>query len=154
VTGSSELEQNPLGTLQMNMSTCSRTEGWWGVNPVSLDDHLDDISGVIQPTVQLIFDDSTASFSVISWIVANTLGEEDEVTPRISARLTIEFLGRIDAPRSDVLNEGTPVTWTPSMGFGNNSLSLDYKSGALAAARVNIRQMWSILGPVLAYIFI
>ncbi|KAJ6030652.1 uncharacterized protein N7446_000285 [Penicillium canescens] len=154
VTGSSELEQNPLGTLQMNMSTCSRTEGWWGVVPISLDDDLDDVSGVINPTLQLAFDDSSASFSIRSWIVANTLAEEDEETPRISARLTIEFLGRIDAARSDVLNEGTPVTWTPSMGFGNNSLSSDYESGALAAARVNIRQIWSILGAVLAYIFI
>lgn len=153
VTGSSELEQNPLGTLQMNMSTCSRAEGWWGVVPIPLDVDLDDVSGVIKPTVQLAFDDSAASFSIRSLIVANTLGEEDEETPRISSRLTIEFLGRIDAARSDVLNKGTPVTWTPSMGFGNNSLSLDYESGALAAAGVNIRQIWSILGAVLVYFF-
>jgi hypothetical protein len=151
VTGSSELEQNPLATLQMNMSTCSRTEGWWAANPISLGDDLDDISGLANPTVQLTFDDSSTSFRIQSWVRANTLAEKGEETPRISARLTIEFLGRIDAARSDVLNEGTPVTWTRSMGFGNNSLSLDYESGALAAAGVSI---WSILGAVLAYIFI
>ncbi|CAI7566994.1 unnamed protein product [Penicillium crustosum] len=134
VTGSSELERNPLGSLQMNMSTCSRIEGWWGVSPISLDSDLDDVSGVTNPTVQLTFDDSSTNFIIRSWVVANTLGEGDEETPRISARLTIEFLGRIDAARSDVLNEGTPVMWIPSMGFGNNSLSLDYESGALAAA--------------------
>jgi hypothetical protein len=138
----------------MNMSTCFRTEGWWSVNPISPGDDLDDVSGVVNPTVQLTFDDSSTSFSIRSWIVANTLAEEDEETPRISARLTIEFLGRIDAARSDVLNARTPVTWTPSMGFGNNSQNLDYESGALAAAGVNIRQIWSILGAVLAYIFI
>ncbi|QKX53441.1 uncharacterized protein TRUGW13939_00520 [Talaromyces rugulosus] len=151
VTGSSELEQNPLATLQMNMSTCSRTEGWWAADPISLGDDLDDISGLANPTVQLTFDDSSTSFSIQSWVRANTLAEKGEETPRISARLTIEFLGRIDAARSDVLNEGTPVTWTRSMGFGNNSLSLDYESGALAAAGVSI---WSILAAVLAYIFI
>ena len=154
VTGSSELERNPLGSLQMNMSTCSRTEGWWGVSPISLDSDLDDVSGVTNPTVQLTFDDSSTNFIIRSWVVANTLGEGDEETPRISARLTIEFLGRIDAARSDVLNEGTPVMWIPSMGFGNNSLSLDYESGALAAAGVSIRQICSILGVVLAYILI
>jgi hypothetical protein len=154
VTGSSELEQNPLGTLQMNMSTCFRTEGWWAVVPIPLYDDLDDVSGVTNPTVQLTFDDSSASFNIRSWVVANTLAEEDEETPRISARLTIEFLGRIDAARSDVLNKGTPVTWTPSIGFGNNSLNLDYESGALVAAGVNIRQIWCILGAILAYIFI
>ncbi|KAJ5519885.1 hypothetical protein N7463_000338 [Penicillium fimorum] len=156
VTGSSELADNPLENLQMNMSTCSRSEGWWGVGPISLANGLDDIDSVTNPTLQLTFDDTSASFSIQSWIVANTLGEEDEETetPSISGRLTIEFLGRIDAARSDVLNEGTPVTWTPSMGFGNNSLSLDYGSGALATAGVNIRQIWITLGAVLAYIFI
>ncbi|KAJ5773749.1 hypothetical protein N7457_008645 [Penicillium paradoxum] len=154
VTGSSELEQNPLGPLKMNMSTCSRSEGWWGVAPISLGSHRDDISGVTNPTLQLTFDDSSANFNIRSWSVAGTLAEEDEETPRISARLTIEFLGRIDAARSDILNEGTPVTWTPSMGFGNNSLSLDYESGALAAAGVNTLQIWSILGAILAYMFI
>ncbi|KAJ5816564.1 hypothetical protein N7447_008797 [Penicillium robsamsonii] len=154
VTGSSELDMNPISTLQMNMSTCSRTEGWWAVVPIPLYGDLDAVSGATYPTVQLAFDDSSASFSIRSWIVANTLPEEDEETPSISARLTIEFLGRIDAARSDVLNVGTPVTWTPSMGFGNNSLGLDYESGALAAAEVNIRQIWSILGAVLAYVFI
>jgi hypothetical protein len=135
------------------MSTCSRTEGWWAVVPIPLHNDLDGVSGVTNPTVQLTFDDSSASFSIRSWVVANTLAEEEEA-PSISARLTIEFLGRIDAARSDVLNEGTPVTWTPSMGFGNNSLSLDYESGALAAAEVNVRQIWSVLGAVLVYIFI
>lgn len=154
VIGSSELENNPLGGLQMNMSTCSGTEGWWGVGPISLGDDLDDISGVTNPTVQLTFDDSSASFSIQSWVVANTLGEEDEETIKVSARLTMEFLGRIDAARSDVLNKGTPVIWTPSMGFGNNSLSLDYESGAPAAAGVNIRHIWSILGAILVYIII
>jgi hypothetical protein len=138
----------------MNMSTCTRTEGWWGVDPISIDGNRDDISGVTNPTLQLTFDDSSASFSIQSWIYANAFAKTDEETPRISGILTIDFLGRIDAARSDVLNEGTPVTWTPSMGFGNNSLSLDYGSGALAAAGVNIGQMWSILGAVLVYIFI
>jgi hypothetical protein len=151
VTGSTELEQNPLRSFQMNMSTCSSTEGWWGAGQIPFD--YDGVSGVPNPTLQLTFDDSSASFSIRSWIAANILPEKDGETPRISARLTIEFLGRIDAARSDVLNEGTPVTWTPSIGFGNNSLNLDYESGALVAAGVSIRQIWSILGAVLAYIF-
>lgn len=155
VTGSSELERNPLGTLQANMSTCTRTEGWWAFIPIPIGIKLDDVSGTTNPTVQLTFDDSSASFSLQSWAVANTLNEEEEETPSISARLTIEFLGRIDAARSDVLNKGTPVTWTPSLGFGNNSLNLDFfESSALAAAGVNIRHMWSIMGPVFVYILI
>jgi hypothetical protein len=137
------------------MSTCTRTEGWWAFIPIPIGIKLDDVSGTTNPTVQLTFDDSSASFSLQSWAVANTLNEEEEETPSISARLTIEFLGRIDAARSDVLNKGTPVTWTPSLGFGNNSLNLDFfESSALAAAGVNIRHMWSIMGPVFVYILI
>ncbi|OQE11313.1 hypothetical protein PENFLA_c072G05830 [Penicillium flavigenum] len=155
VTGSSDLEYTPLDTVQANMSTCTHSEGWWAVSPIGSRRGLDDLRGVTDPTVQLTFDESSSSFSIQSWFVANTLNEEEEETPLISGRLTIEFLGRIDAARSDVLNKGIPVTWTPSMGFGNNSLSLDFfESGALAAAAVNIRHMWSILGAILVYIFI
>lgn len=155
VTGNSELEDNPLHGLRMNMSTCSLIEGWWGVAPITpLSYSFEDVIGLTYPGVQLTFDNPSASFSIHSSIAANTLPEEDEETPRITAKLTNDFLGRIDAARSDVLNKGTPVTWTPSMGFGNNSLSLDYRSGALAAAGVNIRQIWSILGAVLTYIFL
>lgn len=154
VTGSSKLESNPIQGLQMNMSTCSRTEGWWGVVPLPIRYDLDDFRNEASPTLQLSFDDLSASFSIHSWIVANTFYEEDKDTSRIFAKLTIEFLGRMDTARSDVLNKGTPVTWTRSVGFGNSSLSLNYKSGARATARVNIRQIWSILGAVLVYILI
>lgn len=158
VTGTSDLEDNPLDTVQMNMSTCSRSEGWWGVSGITVDDRRDYYvtrSGVTNPTMQLTFDESSASLSIRTWIIANTLSEEDEKTPRISSMLTIDFLGKIDSARSDILNERNPVTWTPSVGFGNNSLNLDFRSGAIAAVRVNMCKIWSILGAiVLANMFL
>lgn len=157
MTGTSKLKDNPLSGFQMNMSTCLTAEGWWGAGPIPNSYYTENVRNKVKPTLQLTFDDSSASFSIVTWFVANTLseeGKEDKVTPRISGKLTIEVLGRIDAARSDILNEGTPVTWTPSMGFGNNSLSLDYKSGAHIAAEVKTCQIWSVLGAVLAYILI
>ncbi|CAG7968424.1 unnamed protein product [Penicillium salamii] len=152
VTGGSELERNPLDTLQMNMSTCFRTEGWWAAGPISLNNSFG-IPGITNPTLQLAFEDSSASFSIGSWFLANTLAEEGEETPRIYGRVTIEFLGRIDAARSDILNKRTPVTWTPSLGFGNNSRGLDYESGAFVTASVTIGWILGILATSLACIF-
>jgi hypothetical protein len=155
VTGNSKLENSAFPGFEMNMSTCSLIEGWWGVGPISpLSYSFEDVVGITYPGVQLTFDNPSASFSIHSWVSANIFPEKDGETPQITAKLTIDFLGRIDTARSDVLNKGTPVSWTPSMGFGNNSLSLDYRSGALVAVGVNIRQIWSILGAVLAYILI
>lgn len=136
------------------MSTCSLIEGWWGVVPISPGFDLDDVRGVTIPTLQLSFDDSSASFTVLSSIVANSFVEGDKKTPDIYGKLTIEFLGKADAARSDILNKGTPVTWTATMGFGNNSLSLDYESAAFSMAQGNIHQVLGVMGAVLAYIFI
>ena len=145
---------NPIQGLQMNMSTCSLIEGWWGVVPISPGFGLDDVRGVTIPTLQLSFDDSSASFSVQSSIVANTFVEGDKNTPDIYGKLTIEFLGNADAARSDILNKKTPVTWTATMGFGNNSLSLDYESAASAISPVNTCQVLGTMAAVLVYMLI
>ncbi|KAL4885786.1 hypothetical protein BJY04DRAFT_179193 [Aspergillus karnatakaensis] len=46
--------------------------------------------------------------------------------PPLAGRASIEFWGRIDDARSDILNNRTPVTWTPTVGWQNNSANLDY----------------------------
>ncbi|KAL2857302.1 hypothetical protein BJY01DRAFT_242373 [Aspergillus pseudoustus] len=131
VTGSSELRKNPLKVVQMNMTSCSEPIGWWGVVPVTKGE-FDGLESVPFPTVQLAFDDASASFSIRSSVLANTLADrsdEDEeapVTPQISAKLSIEFLGSIDPARSDILSEKAPVTWMRTVGFSNNSMNLGY----------------------------
>ncbi|EAU31073.1 predicted protein [Aspergillus terreus NIH2624] len=137
ITGSSNLEQNPLPSLSMNMSSCSQIEAWWGLSPVSsgaswADEDDINLLGLIDPALTLTFDQHSAGLLIRTSAVMNTLGGEpgEDDTPALAGKMTVEFLGRGDAARSDVLNGGDEPSWTPTVGFGNNSMNLDYKSGA------------------------
>ncbi|KAL4739573.1 hypothetical protein BDV11DRAFT_169985 [Aspergillus similis] len=122
VTGSSSLEISALHGLQTNMSSCSKLEDWWGVTF---------FSQLGMPALQVTFDAHAASFALVSGAVMNTLGStnSDEEMPQLAGRIAVEFLGRVDEARSDVLrspgSEGEP-RWLRTVGFGNNSANLDY----------------------------
>ncbi|KAL2862419.1 uncharacterized protein BJX67DRAFT_366448 [Aspergillus lucknowensis] len=158
VTGASELEQNPLPAMEMNMTSCVEPVAWWSANFAS-EDWDDDDLGVTNPTLQLTFDGASANLRVESWVFANTLharvdDREEDPTPAIAARMSIEFLGRVDAARSDVLNgEGSEPSWTPTLGFGNNSLNLDFESGGVGLGGGGLRGLvWaSFLGVAVVY---
>ncbi|KAL2823796.1 hypothetical protein BDW59DRAFT_162959 [Aspergillus cavernicola] len=152
VLGTSELDDNPLPGVQMNMSSCAHSEAWWGVGFVSEDWDDEDI-GVTNPSLQLSFDSYLANFEIQSWIVANTLGDEEDPTLPIVARMSVQFLGRHDDARSDILDSGVPVTWTPTVGFGNNTLNLDYESAAVAVGLGGLRVgvLWGGLGAAVGY---
>jgi hypothetical protein len=129
VTGSSSGEDNSLQGLQTNMSSCSKIEDWWGVTFYS---------GIVMPALQLTFDAHAASFMLASGAVMNTLGtsNSDDDMPQLAGRIAVEFLGRIDEARSDVLvspgSEGEP-RWLRTVGFGNNSANLDYSLESAAS---------------------
>ncbi|KAL4751031.1 hypothetical protein BDW72DRAFT_100230 [Aspergillus terricola var. indicus] len=122
VTGSSSLEYSALQTVQTNMSSCSKIEDWWGVTFSSQ---------LAMPALQVTFDAHAASFMLVSGAVMNILGttNSDEEMPQLAGRIAVEFLGRVDEARSDVLrspgSEGEP-RWLRTVGFGNNSANLDY----------------------------
>ncbi|KAL5361825.1 hypothetical protein BJX96DRAFT_176589 [Aspergillus floccosus] len=160
ITGSSKLAENPISPLYMNMSSCSQIEAWWGLSPVSsgaLWADKEDISllGLTDPTLTLTFDEHSAGLSIRTSAVMNTLGGEpgDGDTPALAGKLTIEFLGRGDAARSDVLNEGDEPSWMPTVGFGNNSMNLDYGTSGAGSIRVWGME-WGLLwvGVAVAYI--
>ncbi|KAL3432956.1 hypothetical protein BDV09DRAFT_118128 [Aspergillus tetrazonus] len=129
VTGSSSGEDNSLQGLQTNMSSCSKIEDWWGVTFYS---------EIVMPALQLTFDAHAASFMLASGAVMNTLGtsNSDDDMPQLAGRIAVEFLGRIDEARSDVLrspgSEGEPK-WLRTVGFGNNSANLDYSLESAAS---------------------
>ncbi|KAF9893497.1 hypothetical protein FE257_010809 [Aspergillus nanangensis] len=154
VMGTSGLDDNPLPPFQMNMSSCTDIESWWGASFVSQDSD-DEGMGISNPVLQLVFDDHSANLEIQSWIWANTLGHaDDDKTLPIVARVSVEFLGRADAARSDILNPGSPPTWTPTMGFMNNSLSLDCESTAASAGKGRMGLLLVVLGLSLGYAFL
>ncbi|RDW68965.1 uncharacterized protein DSM5745_08725 [Aspergillus mulundensis] len=142
LSGSSSDESNPLPTLQTNMSSCSRLEDWWGVSFSS---------ELTFPALQVTFDARSANFALVSGAVMNTLRREDddeEETPQLAGRISVEFLGSIDEARSDVLDspggEGEP-RWIRSVGFGNYSANLDYGSENAGSA-VAVGGIGGVLG--------
>ncbi|KAL4758907.1 uncharacterized protein BDW70DRAFT_169819 [Aspergillus foveolatus] len=145
VTGSSSGEDNSLQGLQTNMSSCSKIEDWWGVTFYS---------EVVMPALQLTFDAHAASFTLVSGAVMNTLGtsNSDDDMPQLAGRIAVEFLGRIDEARSDVLrspgSEGEP-RWLRTVGFGNNSANLDY---GLESAASNVVMAGGALAGVLGLV--
>lgn len=129
VTGLSSEEDNSLQGLQTNMSSCSKIEDWWGVTFSSQ---------IAMPALQVTFDAHAASFMLVSGAVMNTLGtsSSDEEMPQLAGRIAVEFLGRVDEARSDVLrspgSDGEP-RWLRTVGFGNNSANLDYEPESAAS---------------------
>ncbi|KAL4865735.1 hypothetical protein BDV12DRAFT_199814 [Aspergillus spectabilis] len=119
---SNHFDLSTLSPMQYNMSSCDGFDDvWWGSNwhdassngPVPFTD----------PAVTIIFDNTSAHFRVEGWVITNTEGDEI-----FWARASIEFMGTLDAARSDILNGGTTPSWTPTVGFGNNSMNLDFGS--------------------------
>ncbi|KAL4862175.1 hypothetical protein BDV12DRAFT_203292 [Aspergillus spectabilis] len=149
-------DEIPIPGFQMNMSSCTQIEAWWGAVFAS-EKWDDERMGVINPTLALTFDAHSANFALQGFIFANTLGdeEEEEETLPIVARVAVEFLGRHDDARSDILDEGTPVSWTPTVGFGNNSANLDYEGGAEGMyGGLGGGWVWGALGLVSGYLFL
>ncbi|KAL3462393.1 hypothetical protein BJX64DRAFT_288294 [Aspergillus heterothallicus] len=54
-----------------------RVTDWWGVVPV-MDGEVGDLKGLMNPTIQLSFNNASVSFDLRSSILANTLGEAND----------------------------------------------------------------------------
>ncbi|KAL5342115.1 hypothetical protein BJX70DRAFT_357003 [Aspergillus crustosus] len=134
--GTTEADNVGIPGFQMNMSSCTQSEAWWAAGFASQE------QDVLNPALALAFDSHSANFRLEGFIIANTLGGDaeaeggDDETLPVLGRVSVEFLGRHDDARSDLLGEGTPVRWIPTVGFGNNSLNLDYEGGGVKSMRM------------------
>ncbi|KAL4924979.1 uncharacterized protein BDV17DRAFT_294926 [Aspergillus undulatus] len=98
--------------------------------------------GVSNATLELVFDRHSANFKLQGWLWLSHFvpdgddDDDDDETLPLAGRVIVGFLGTIDEARSDVLNgDGgdDEVTWTKSVGFGNNSANIDYDQTGAAA---------------------
>ncbi|KAL4871465.1 hypothetical protein BDV12DRAFT_183836 [Aspergillus spectabilis] len=156
VHGTTNADEISIPAFEINMSSCARTEAWWGADFAS-EDWDDEGMGVVNPTLRLTFDAHSANFALQGFIFAYAWGEEEdeEETLPIVARVAVEFLGRHDDARSDILDEGTPVSWTPTVGFGNNSLNLDYEGGSgIVYWELRVGWVWGGLVLVSGYLLL
>ena len=96
------------------------------------------------PTVNIQFDSQTANFTLNGYAAgfpylidrydsSNLPGPyKDEVQGKIK----VSFYGVIDPYHSDILVQtSTTPTWLRTVGFGNNSMNIGYKSGSLSLPR-------------------
>ncbi|KAJ6000885.1 hypothetical protein N7481_001294 [Penicillium waksmanii] len=129
VLGTSDFGETNLLGFRMNMSSCTNSVSWWDAQWAS-EDWDDDEIDVENATLTLTFDSHSANFMLQGYIYAQVLNkDEEEETLPIDAKIKVEFLGNHDDARSDILNEGVPVSWTSTVGFGNNSANIDYETG-------------------------
>ncbi|KAM7215592.1 hypothetical protein V8F06_009059 [Rhypophila decipiens] len=132
-----------IAGLQLNMSTCDNPfqDTWWGASFLTLNDTQRDGSrpGLVDPTFRVIFDNSSASFLYEGYYQANTdpgndvLDNGDPKTYRLFGKVRVEFLGTIDAARSDILVEtrDEKPAWVPVIGFANGTGTIDAGAGSL-----------------------
>lgn len=124
-------------TFNANMSSCSSLESnEYRMIPTPLTP-----SGVpggrwAYPSVNLKFDSRTANITVdgyflgTSYLWANTTGGRSPLGPTtVNGRISLSFNGVIDTYHSDLLlNESAIPKWIRTVGFGNNSLNIGYRS--------------------------
>ncbi|KAK4216502.1 hypothetical protein QBC37DRAFT_455200 [Rhypophila decipiens] len=132
-----------IAGLQLNMSTCDNPfqDTWWGASFLTLNDTQRDGSrpGLVDPTFRVIFDNSSASFLYEGYYQANTdpgndvLDNGDPRTYRLFGKVRVEFLGTIDAARSDILvgTRDEKPAWVPVIGFANGTGTIDAGAGSL-----------------------
>ncbi|KAF9891496.1 hypothetical protein FE257_003963 [Aspergillus nanangensis] len=156
VLGTLDPDEKTYPGFRMNMSSCTEPVSWWDALWAS-EEWDDEGMGVQDPALTVTFDSHSSSFVLKGYIFAGVLHEEEEEqTLPIVAELAVEFRGRHDDARSDILNEGVPVTWTPTVGFGNNSKNLDYGTASSGVGYGILRGdwAWAVVGVVVGSWFL
>ena len=132
------------------MSSCDDpTHTWLGVNFLDQADYNPEKIPITEPIVSVMFDNQSASFSFNGWFLIN-----NEKGDAMYGEGSIEFLGKIDPLHSGIMNKGTSPSWTPTLGFGNNSTNMKYgeESQESMAVRNGVHD-WLIFWPILGLIF-
>lgn len=109
--------------IQVNATSCGDPSRkiWWGITFTDLTNDYPKRISPTTPKLRLKFDKDSAQFSLSSWY-----SMINEAGYKIIGQASIRFQGKIDPLHSDILNEGPEPSWTPTLGFGNNSLNLQF----------------------------
>ncbi|GJN76584.1 hypothetical protein PLIIFM63780_000068 [Purpureocillium lilacinum] len=106
-----------------NYSTCksSALDEYAGalLNPSKRKSHLDTLNVTALPFVSGRFDNNSASIDIRAVIKSGNKGEDHKEGSFLGGPITISFLGKIDADRSDLLlssSNDTPV-WNSTLGY-------------------------------------
>lgn len=124
------------------MDSCnSSTDTWWGISFQDPSSHYPKAIPVTEATMDVTFDNHTARFALNSWFyMTNRLGDG------IRGKASVEFLGKIDPLHSDLLNGGREPSWTPTLGFANNSMNMRFGDKRSMAVR-GVARGWLLLSP-------
>jgi hypothetical protein len=128
------------------MSQCDNaTETWWGghIMRTSSRPWIDRVH-LVDPVLTGQFDDQAAS-----WTLNGVFKLNNDVRPvgTLGGDITVDFLGRIDAARSDELLSGEQPDWKPIVGFSRSTVSGDAESNGFMTETMSYRGY--ILGAIL-----
>lgn len=101
---------------------------------------------VADPAVSGWFDDQAASLTLDGFFFMSAAGPR---TSRLAGAITIDFLGRIDAERSDELLSGDQPEWKPIIGFSRGTVGPKD-----AESKGYISEPMSFCGYILGFILI
>ncbi|KAE8139823.1 hypothetical protein BDV38DRAFT_280739 [Aspergillus pseudotamarii] len=150
ITGVSNDTGRGIKTVEMNMSSCDDpADTWWGLTFLDQGNYNPEKIPITEPIASVMFDNQSASFSLNGWFLIN-----NEKGDAMYGEGLIEFLGKIDPLHSDISNKGGNPSWTPTLGFGNNSMNMRFgeESQESVAFRNGARE-WLILWPLVGLIF-
>ncbi|KAM6508265.1 hypothetical protein FALCPG4_018142 [Fusarium falciforme] len=126
------------------MSSCNLpADTWWGI---TLWDHRGFDEEVTGPQIVLKFNNKSASFTYQGWFSMNTdpgnnmLDNGDTERDILQGLVTIDFLGSIDAERSDVLDDGS-----------SSNISSE-ETGNAGTNRLGLSLGWCIFSLFIAYV--
>lgn len=123
ISGDAGKHDSEMKEIQMNATSCDDPSRniWWGITFTDLTNEYPKEIHPTTPKVELKFDKESARFSISSWYKMINEGGYS-----IRGKASIQFRGKVDPLHSDILNEGPEPSWTPTLGFGNNSRNLQF----------------------------
>ncbi|PWY81690.1 hypothetical protein BO94DRAFT_576631 [Aspergillus sclerotioniger CBS 115572] len=125
-------------TLLLNLTSCNAPEysDTWRMFLINQDLIIPGLNWTY-PTIDVRFDNTTANLTINGQFGAYAYDTQgNETGTWMAGAVKMVFRGVVDNAKSDVLvqREDQP-TWLRTLGFGNNSLNLNYRSGAKIMAK-------------------
>ncbi|KAL5344979.1 hypothetical protein ACLOAV_009932 [Pseudogymnoascus australis] len=129
----------PFESFQWNMSRCmNATEAWWGgyllrAGTANFDY---DLLNITDPVISGQFNSESASFTIRGFFSVSS-DYTDGDPSALAGEISIDFLGHLDATRSDPLvPRASEPKWLPTIGFSNSTIAVPTEDSESDSARM------------------
>ncbi|KFY68166.1 hypothetical protein V498_10728 [Pseudogymnoascus sp. VKM F-4517 (FW-2822)] len=129
----------PFESFQWNMSRCmNATEAWWGgyllrAGTANFDY---DLLNITDPVISGQFNSESASFTIRGFFSVSSDYTDGDPSALVG-EISIDFLGHLDAARSDPLvPRASEPKWLPTIGFSNSTIAVPTEDSESDSARM------------------